>query len=238
MSLQAIQSKGFRGFFLAMLSLAGSLFSGCVDSEFESYNISQLYRDSGSIDTNEFHLASHLDQDIRPSIPVIYWEERIVYDSGNTRVGMASSDSCAHRSDPCVSPIQAYRSYDGEQFGFPTLFDHYKRYFVGWTGKQVIVWNGQRALKDFILPIDSEGDAILWAGHHQYASSQFSNPNSTSPFWIRTNDQGFELIGERMASMCHPITLVQVRFVISRNGDIRERARKTLKNDEKNCLQN
>ncbi len=37
----------------------------------------------------------------------------------------------------------------------------YHRYFVGWTGNKIVVWDDDQAAKSFLLPIDSEGDAVF-----------------------------------------------------------------------------
>jgi hypothetical protein len=123
--------------------------------------------------------------------------------------------------------------------GLPNAWYSYTRYYVGWTGTGAVAWNDKQAFQSFLLPIDSEGDAVLWAGHQGYSGpNQYSNSHLNGNYWIRTIDGGYELMGERMESMCRPHIVVQVRFEISRSGVIHELARKTLVNDKELCMLN
>lgn len=159
-------------------------------------------------------------------------------DSGDVWAYLASMDSCAHRNNLCSGPLQAYRSSEGEHIHI-RIGEPAKRYYVGWTGTEAVVWNDTQALKSFLLPIDSEGDAVRWAVQHEYSNpNHYSNSQLAGNFWIRSVGDGYELVGERMTHMCHPQIILQVRFEISRSGEIRELARKTLVNDENLCLLN
>jgi hypothetical protein len=41
-------------------------------------------------------------------------------------------------------------------------------FFVRWTGSEVVTWNGSAATHAFLGPIDTESDAVYWAGHQGY----------------------------------------------------------------------
>lgn len=237
MPIYSLRMNSFRAILSATPILLASMLFRCTSTESEVIAFSQLLTDSGTITHTGFHLAQEYDQGIRPSRTVEFWEERIMDDLGNTRVNMASVDSCAFRSIPCQGPLNAYRSSEGEsQQNMPG--PPFIRYFIGWTGSEVVVWNDKQALQSFLLPIDSEGDAELWALHNGYGPPYYSNSQSLMPFWIRTHENGYEMIGERMVNMCHPMHVIEVRFELQKSGGIRELARRTVVNNPDICILN
>ncbi len=185
-----------------------------------------LRHDSASIDSNGFVVAPKYGTDIKPSVAVVYWEKRWNNEEGDNQFMLSMIDSCNYSVFRCPVPWADSRSNVGETRQVMPG-GSFIQYFVGWTGTKTILWNDSDATKSFLFPIDSEGDAVYWAGELSYWSTKSL---------IRKTDSGYILITERTDSMCHPYRRVKVMIAMDAKGNTKEIARKTVEDYPDRCM--
>lgn len=196
--------------------------NGCIFDDYPagSPQPEMLDRDSGDISpSGSFRMAERpLDlKKIHPSQPVQFWELRFDDASGNLYVGYAFEDSCAFRTVPCPGALSELRAKSGEYSG--SVFNQNQfRYFVGWNGNRILVWNDRDATRSFLGRLDSETDALFWAENQGYWG------DST---YIREIPAGYEILTDRMDSWC-PYRRLRVRLIMHPDGHSEEVARLTV----------
>lgn len=217
---------------LILILITTSLqFQGCLSSPEGTIQPQYLQRDTGDVSPTGMHRIKYFfdKKEIRPATRVNYWEERIIDSNDSVRV-IESYDSSCSVEPKCLNALNLIRTKQGERFfSFPGGIDQFI-YFVGWTGTEAIVWNGTNAIHDFLGPLDTEADAIYWAGHQGYWVEQDST-------MIKPTSEGFEFVIKRMESMCGPYRILRVKLLVQRNGKSIELARKTVVEDSTNCVQ-
>jgi hypothetical protein len=182
------------------------------------------------MDITLFHPAPKYGSDLQPSTAVTYWEERIVFESGEMIIVGSTLDSCLYRETPCPGPLADYRTDKGERI--ENIFGpNSRRYFVGWTGSKIKVWKDAQATRSFLLPVNSEGDAVYWASKLGYGGNE-----NDGQVWIRTQGSGYELICERTVHRCHPYHKVQVTLRVDSKGNTQETARHTSVYQPDGCV--
>jgi len=173
------------------------------------------------VDTADFEAirTSFPYETLEPQNNPDYWELVQVFDLNDFEVLMTVGNKCQNATDTTSCIIQLDGAFPANNVGFDIgcLPSFCFKFLRIQSGDSIEVVASKDELLEFLGPIDSKADAILWATANNY----YFRLNEVRVGGINETNDGYELLLLSLVSDCLPVQVNRFHLKITTDGTIR-----------------
>lgn len=205
----------------------------CSSTVFISCNSDDSFKTSEFTAINEAILFGS----ITPEIPVNAMEFRLADCQSGETFGTTYSEGipCENAPDPqgCQDSFDTYRIAEGAGYGLSCLPACCVNYLIVERSGDIQTYESRESLLEFLGPIDSVSDALIWIA----SDGLYYSYNDVEASGFREMPDGsYRIIALETVAYCAPIITEQVLLEVAMDGTIEELARREYDRDENACI--